>query len=296
MMVRDLRKMKTELLPDDAEDEQNVSMKNMDDFQKQKHLLNRKLAGLTQNISELNELKKKRGGVRDAQIIGMQNDNMKDLQEAEKYWVALKNAFEKNVKKGKLEQKELEARKKFVELYGKELAKLFELNSNVKRLPNQDATSQAIERNRSRAAERAKRRADRTQKRSATRKAATGNETADDDDDEQKVPVSSQEQQFYMEVEEKNKKMDALLDVISTGLKDIQEMAIDIGQNLEKQNEMLKEVDEKMDLTVENYVTANQRLKNLIDENTGGVERWCPIIILVVVLLAIVGYILTLAK
>jgi len=57
---------------------------------------------LLQSITELNELRKAKGGVRDAEIIGMQNEHYKDLQQAEKHWLALKSAFEKNVKKGKV--------------------------------------------------------------------------------------------------------------------------------------------------------------------------------------------------
>jgi len=48
MMVRDLRKMKAELLPDEPESQDGVELKNMDDFQRQKALLTKKLGALHQ--------------------------------------------------------------------------------------------------------------------------------------------------------------------------------------------------------------------------------------------------------
>jgi len=66
------------------------------------------------------------------------------------------------------------------------------------------------------AAERAKARAERQQKRAATRRAATGkDDSGADDEPESKKPISVQEQTFYVEVEEKNKKMvGAVLSVV----------------------------------------------------------------------------------
>ena len=57
---------------------------------------------------------------------------------------------------------------------------------------------------------------------------------------------------------------------------------------------MLKEVDEKMDGTIENYQGANKRLKELIVKNTGGADSWCPMIICIVIILGIIAYILSL--
>ncbi len=47
----------------------------------------------------MNDLRKRRGGVRDAEIIGLQNENYKQLKQAEVIWVKLKDAFEKSTKK-----------------------------------------------------------------------------------------------------------------------------------------------------------------------------------------------------
>jgi len=270
-----------------------MDMSNFDNFQKQKAILNKHLANITASVNEMNDLKKKRGGMRDPQIIGMQAENYKALKVAEQMWSKLKEAFERNVKKNKLDPKTLEDRRKFVELFGREMIKLQEQNSGIKRQAGSDTADQAIANNQKRAAARAARRAGRRDRRTAARTAAGGSGTDDVemDDVETKQPISAQEQQFYMEVQENDKKMDVLLDVINQGLQDLKNMATDIGTNLDTQAKMLEEVDQKMDDTLENFQTANARLRQLMEENTGGVETWCPIIILIIVLLAIVGYI-----
>lgn len=47
--------------------------------------------------------------------------------------------------------------------------------------------------------------------------------------------------------------------------------------------------------TISNFKAANKRLKTILEES-GGMERWCPVIICLVVLLALIGYMFTLGK
>lgn len=53
---------------------------------------------------------------------------------------------------------------------------------------------------------------------------------------------------------------------------------------------MLDELGDKIDDTTAKYETANLRLNKLLDA-TGGVSRWCPLIIVGVILLALLAYI-----
>lgn len=53
---------------------------------------------------------------------------------------------------------------------------------------------------------------------------------------------------------------------------------------------MLEQVDSKMDETIGQFKASNRRLKTLLEES-GGMSRWCPILICCVFLLALVGYI-----
>jgi len=295
-IIRDLKKMKAELVPDDAETLATMDITG-DDFQKIKTMLNQKLSAITQGVKELNDLKKERNGVRDPEIIGLQMENTKMLQAAEGMWIKMKDAFQKNVKKGKLDAKTLEDRRKFVELFGRELMKLQQANSGIKKAAEEAATSKFIDENAKRRAERTKRREERRKKRELTRKArgADANSSDDIELDEMEKQPDKATQQFMLEVEQHTKREDELLDVISAGLAELQNVAKDINTTLDTQAQLLQEVDEKMDQTLDKYDTANARLKQLLDENTGGVEVWCPIIILIIVLLAIIGYLISIA-
>ena len=87
---------------------------------------------------------------------------------------------------------------------------------------------------------------------------------------------------------------DKMLEEISRGLDELKEIATEANKHLTIQKAMLDQVDEKMDQTIKGFKTANQRLKTMLDES-GGMSRWCPVIICLVVLLALVGYIFNIA-
>ena len=53
---------------------------------------------------------------------------------------------------------------------------------------------------------------------------------------------------------------------------------------------MIEQVDEKIDQVQNKFDTANIKLNKLLDQ-TGGVSRWCPIIIAIIILLALLSYI-----
>ena len=53
---------------------------------------------------------------------------------------------------------------------------------------------------------------------------------------------------------------------------------------------MLEQLSDKMDDNIAKFETANMRMNKLLDA-TGGVARWCPIIIAVIILLALLAYV-----
>lgn len=87
---------------------------------------------------------------------------------------------------------------------------------------------------------------------------------------------------------------DKMLAEIALGLDELKELATEANKHLTIQKAMLDQVDEKMDSTIKGFKTANQRLKTMLDES-GGMSRWCPIMICMIVLLALVGYIFKIA-
>ena len=62
---------------------------------------------------------------------------------------------------------------------------------------------------------------------------------------------------------------DELLDIISQGLDDLQEMAIDMNKELDVQKVMLEETDMQMDRTKEKFQAANSQLKDILDKSGG---------------------------
>jgi len=81
-----------------------------------------------------------------------------------------------------------------------------------------------------------------------------------------------------------------ILDEISKGLDDLKDLANEANKQLVQQAAMLTEVEGQMDKNISAFKIANKRLKDILEES-GGMSRWCPMIICAIFLLALVGYI-----
>ena len=103
-------------------------------------------------------------------------------------------------------------------------------------------------------------------------------------------PLTQAQQQFIQESIERDAVLDEKLDVIKQGVIQLGQIATDINEELDRQDKMLDEVDQKMDKVQEKLEARNKQMKKIL-EQTGGAQRWCPIIILFVILLALIGYI-----
>jgi hypothetical protein len=110
---------------------------------------------------------------------------------------------------------------------------------------------------------------------------------------ETQVTQVTQMQTFTDQVNVNNKKMDEYLDVISQGIGVLQQTATDIGQNLDTQKEQLSEVDDHIDKTLAMFATGQNRIVQLLDDNHCGIEVWCPVIIMLIIVLALIGYIIS---
>lgn len=96
--------------------------------------------------------------------------------------------------------------------------------------------------------------------------------------------------------------------MISNGLSELKELATHIGlvgyshhdswsiycsfQNLDAQNQQLQQTDKKMETTENPFESANVRLQRVVEQSCG-VEVWCPVIVLSVILLCIVGVLIS---
>ena len=288
----DLNAIRAELLPDEKEKARQEEMKTFDDFQRKKHALNSLLSDIRQDVERLVELRKKLGSdERDTTTIRLQSDNSDRLKQALELFQELKKQLEKDAQKTgrkKVDDKEMADRRHLVILLGEDIKDLTAQNARVRMPLNEDdeAMQARIARRQARDVE-AKERREKSRKSRRLRKGESG---IDDDDFATAQPVSEQEQAFEEKVAHNMAEQDQMLAEISAGLDELKELAVEANKQLTIQKAMLDQVDDKMDTTMRQFKTANARLKNLLEES-GGMSRWCPILLLAIVILALIGYV-----
>merc|ERR1712130_86491 len=103
-------------------------------------------------------------------------------------------------------------------------------------------------------------------------------------------PITAKQQAFIQESIERDQVLDEKLDIIKQGVMQLNAIGSDINQELDKQAVMLEEVEQKMDAVTDKLENRNEQIKKLL-ETSGGATRWCPVLILCVILMACIGYI-----
>ena len=104
------------------------------------------------------------------------------------------------------------------------------------------------------------------------------------------VPLTDKQQAFIQESIQRDKVLDEKLDVIKDYVVKLNAIGTDINEELDKQKVMLDEVEQKMDKVTLKLERRNEDIKKLL-EASGGAARWCPVMILCIILLACIGYI-----
>jgi hypothetical protein len=289
-MKKDLQELKRELCPDERDKAQAQEMQGFDDFQRKKHELNILLQDIRTDVDRLNEMRKKLGDDgRDNLTIRLTSENNDRLRTATDMFSELKRIQEKDEKKKKkkFSEKDIADRRELVALVGKEIMNLTNENARNKSGESEEETAM-----RERVDARKREQEEKTKARRARakdRKKKKGQD-AEDEDFTDVGPKSEQEVAFEQKVQENMNEQNQILDVISRGLDDLKELANEANKQLTVQGAMLQQVDEQMDKTILGFKAANKRLKDILEES-GGMSRWCPMIICAIFLLALVGYI-----
>jgi len=289
VMIADLKAMKAELLPSEGDEQTQEEMKNFDDFQRKKYDINVHLRELRKDVTRLQELRKEKGeDTRDQNVIKLQHNNEKSLKEATVLWNDLKTILIKDEKKKKADQGEMANRKKMISLLGEEIVELSNKNSRVKIVKNADEL-QMEQRREDAARQKREKRSNRRARRGRKTKdgAPDGDDVADDIADAQ--PITQQEQEFMDKVDANTAEQDEILGEISKGLDELKDIGLEMNKTLAVQSAMMDEIDTKMDTTIAKLKTANGRLKDIL-EQSGGMSRWCPMIICLCLLLGLIGY------
>lgn len=98
---------------------------------------------------------------------------------------------------------------------------------------------------------------------------------------------------FQMEWQQRKAKQDEDLDVIEQGLGNLQNIAQDMGAEINKQDVLLDEIETQMDRASKAVETNNAKLAGVL-KRVASTRNFCIDITLIIILLAVVGYIYTL--
>jgi len=260
------------------------------------------LRDLSKDIQRLNELRTAAPDGRDQATIRLYSDNSKVLKQAGETWQQMKDILMKDESKHRLDDKQLADRKKIMTILAKEIQDLSNKNAHVKG-PRETAEQKTL---RGRQEDRARKRREEKTKREERRKRREGKDGDTDKKNEPDIeildeemrpvqPISEQEQKFFDRVDEAKAEQDQMLDEIMKGMGDLKNIAIDMNMSIKTTEAMVEEIGDKMDGTIANFKTANKRLQEILEES-GGLSRWCPMLICLIILIALVGYMFQMLK
>lgn len=296
-LIGELKTMKKSLIGDADDDvKSEEELKSMDKFQKKKRELNQILKTVRTDTDRLTELKRTLGpDTRDANCIKLMNDNSKALKQASELWQELKVIYASDSKKRakKLGEAELRTRNKQIQNLGQEIVNLTASSTRVKgsAVSNTEELDAQSKRSNRQRQERTEFKNKRKQRRAGKTK---GNAIELDDADFDGIGAMSEgEQKFMDQVQANVADQNEMLDEISKGLSELKELSLDMNKTLTTQEHMIAELGNEMDTTIDNFQSANSKLKDILDES-GGMTRWCPSLMCLILLLALVGYMLKL--
>jgi len=301
VMVNELVTIRNECLPDSKEATMEQEMKNLDAFSRKKIELNKILRGLGEDVKRLNDLRAAAPDGRDATTIKLYSDNSAKLKQAGELWKSMKELLIVDEKKKKLTEADLHDRKKMMNILASEIQELVNKNAHVKAVKESDEAKTL----RTRREEQRKARREKRQKKkrgagasedgadNGTDKGDTGT-LADDlpDDDgggQPSAPPTEAETQFFAQVEQERVRQDEMLDEIMKGMDELKVIAEDMNTSIKATAQLADEVGTSMNKVIDKFKSSNARLKEILEES-GGLSRWCPMLICVILLVALVGY------
>jgi hypothetical protein len=282
LIIKDLEKIRIELLGDEKEGPAKK------DFEYVKYELREGMNKLAADVEKLNDLEKNGGDK--VVIIELRNSNRKSISKLKEMIGDMKKVLEKDEKKKKKDENEEKIfvnRKKMILLLWKELESYEQSNSyqSIKKYNQENKFDQLYSSSLSSARERREQRRRERNERSG-RKSRDDGKNPDETEMVAVAPPSLQEQKFMEEVNVSMAEQDAMLDEILKGITELTEIAKDQQKELKIQINMTEDMEEKIDKTDAKIITANRRLKQII-EDSGGISAWCPRLICIIVIVVV---------
>jgi len=288
-----LEKMKVDL-GGGASSDDDTTDPNRDAFGQKSLEYNRLAKELREETSRLAEMRSRVPDGRSKETIELASANDKKLKQCAKLWEDMKTQVIKDAKKKKVDEKELTRRKELVTAYADEIKQLSEGNLHTRAAPTSEnqkrLDSARQERLKQRQAKAEKRAKDRRSKAEAKGEKYDENQIdADDIEMKEQQPQSAQVQAFQEEAQDAIREQDELLDQVLHGMKELKDMAINIGVGLDTGAKLADELGTVVDNANAKLKKSNDRLEAILEES-GGMTRWCPMLICMILLLALLGY------
>jgi len=262
----------------------------LDDFQRYKLELNRKLSTLKQDLLTKRGIENRVGT--NAESIKLKSKIAKALDAAKRTQIQMEAAYrdtERDLDRGlcELSVEEVRSRQELVQLMAQDL--LFVQNEFRPSECAEEVGAHGI-------ASMAFNLAHRGQEKRRMQRAASNSASSMTSPRDRALvasapqPLTAKQQAFIKESIERDLALDAKLSAIKKGVMTLGAIANDINNELDVQQVMLDEVDSKMVNVTDKLETRNHEMKQLL-EATGGAGRWCPALVLCIILMACVGYI-----
>jgi len=276
-MIRDLEEIERECLPDSmrktegADGGQNPT--NMDAFAATKRDLQNFLKELEDGINERDKVLEEFGRCQKAIELRTANDKL--LETCKKKYNELQGIYEKEAskKKPKYTPEDLESMGNLVKLFGEEIEDLE--NGHNKRGKEKKQTF-ARDLQGQRMAEKAER-------------ADEAKRQGRDPEPEQAQPMSAQTPAFMERKAESDVQFAKAETEMLEGVIRLHGIADGIGNELQAQELIIEDIDKQMDKVNDKFKVSNKQLKALV-RATGGTSRWCVLLFLFIILIALIGY------
>eukprot|EP00455_Lapot_gusevi_P032591 TRINITY_DN3552_c0_g1_i9.p1 TRINITY_DN3552_c0_g1~~TRINITY_DN3552_c0_g1_i9.p1 ORF type:complete len:312 (+),score=62.33 TRINITY_DN3552_c0_g1_i9:97-1032(+) len=300
-LVEELKIIKDECLGEDKKEKKPKKKSSAESFIYFKEEITVTLDDIAKRVVERNEMIEKYGRTQNSIRLGLAIQ--KDIEKCKGNFNTLQEILAKQKKKGKLTPEELESREKVLNLLQVLIKDVDSALSNPRARPKANNRIASAARQDMEAEEKKKEEQERLDakknkgKKPKKPKKKKGDSDSDSDEEDETGAVemqqlSHEEQVFIQQAAERDQQIDAKLDEVLNGILILKDISVAIHDEVTVQQSMLSDTEAKMGQTINKFRFANKTMTEIL-EKSGGASRWCPVIILVIVLIALSGYILT---
>lgn len=300
-IIKDLDTITDRYMPQDSTrgrmELSSQELKEMDAFKRAKHELHNLLVETRESVDHFIDLRKSAEYERTLATIELHHTNSKKLKQASELWKKCKELLKKDEQR--LDPSELAQRKEAVVALAEDIQNLTHMNTMTR--PDDQRPSASVETKnevqraledkweKRRQGRVANRRGGRTGGGGGGGDGKDGGFTINDEDIRSQAPASDAEAQFMQLVEKSREEEDEILGLMITGMKDLDQIAVDIQGGLEEGKKLATKITNDVVRVNDKLRTTNQQIAEVM-ESSGGMSRWCPVVIFLVLLLALIGY------